>query len=169
MNNFLLQRKRGLSAVELVIYVGVLSLVLGVFFVVMFALFQTFSSVRATRALITTAQGGFERVLREGRAASAVDEENSDLGVSTSVVVFLDEADASTTFYVDGGVLMVLEEGGSALPLTPDGVVVDSFTAALHEGTHSDALSLSLALHDARGSGALTTFNSTIVLRGSYE
>ena len=154
--------KKGATAVELVIYVAVLALILGVFFALMFSLFQTFSRVRATRASITTAQTAFERMVRESRNASEVLTDGNTL-------TLLREDDSEITFELTGDTLQVSIDGGSASPLTPDGVRADTLTSELITGERSQAVTLLLGISDARGSGLVEAFRTTVVLRGSYE
>ncbi|MDP3956195.1 MAG: hypothetical protein Q8Q18_03040 [bacterium] len=159
---------KGASIVELVLYIGVFSLLMGVLFSITLSLYGTFNSVRATRSSIIAANTGLERIVREVRNANSV-LPSSILAVSPSTLTVSRDDGSEISFSVIGGVLFLSVDGAQANPLTSSDVFVQSFIAQKYETTYGEAVSIYLEFTDPRGTEGIRRFTSTIVLRGSYD
>lgn len=161
--------KAGATAIELLIYTLILSLILGVFFTVMTSLFSTFANIRATRAAIAAAQTGFERVVREARSAASIDDVGSVFGMATSTLALVQRGGETIVFSVQGSTLMAKVGSGAAEPLTPQGIVVQEFRVTLIDSGRSRGVTLQLSMADERGTVGTYDVRTSVVVRGSYE
>src|SRR5438132_411372 len=80
-------RKKGSSMIETVVYVFVLTLLLGVVSAALFSLVSSYRLMRSERAIESGATASFERMVREIRDAKSVDTLNSVLNSSPGTLV----------------------------------------------------------------------------------
>lgn len=163
----------GFSLVELLIYVGLFSVLFFAIGESIRILPSSYRELAAIERLEVSGMSALDVMLREIRDASAVSVENSSLGVHPGML-YLNTSSANgatrtVEFYLEGSRLNVKEDGLTKGPLTAAGVLVSNMVF-YHEITpHSQGVKIWLTL--AAGSGASqrsASFYGTAVLRDSY-
>ncbi|MDP3989532.1 MAG: hypothetical protein Q8P93_04855 [bacterium] len=161
--------KKGATVVELLVYITILSLILGVFFSLMVSVFSTFASVRATRAAITATQTGFERMVREVRGASAIDTQESIFDTTIGRLALVDATGSDIVFSVQDGVLYLSIDDGALVRLTPEGIALEQFLLTHIDTGTSQGVSIVVTFKDTRGGDGVYEVKTSIIARGSYE
>lgn len=167
--------KKGYGLIEVVIYTAILSaLTLFVANTVLLS-FSTLKSARINRRMALSAETALERIIREARMASSVDEALSVLGsdpatlVLNSVVSAENNAPSSKSFFVSGGRLALRESGGEIKFLTAPKISVSSFRVSKTESVHSQTVKINLNLKPAdKALAEERKFYLSAVLRGGY-
>lgn len=162
--------------VETIFYLVFLVVLLGVLVALVVSLAKTYQTVQASKNLESSAVFSLERMTRDIRNASSVNEAQSALATSTAGVLTLNTTDISGNpqtikFYLatSTGVIRVDSNGTYVGPLTLSGVKATKLEFRLATSTNSQAVKIVLGLKSVVG-GASTTdnFYTTVVLRGSY-
>ena len=167
-----LPTNRGYTLLEAIIYIVILAVMSVIFISLLFTMTESFNEFRLTRALVSSASAGLERLVRETQHAATIDLA-SNLGVHPGRLL-LNTTNATglpTTldFYLLAGALMVKEGTATAVPITATGVTVDGLIFRQIVTAESTAVKMELTLSAHRG--ALTRaekFYATAVLRDSY-
>lgn len=166
-------RRTGYTLVEMIIYVAVLSLLSSVLFASVMMVIQSFTRARAVRDLAESGRGTMERITREVRRATAINDAGSvfanpagQLQLSTT-----NEAGGATTLTLakNGDDLTIQEGTGSPINLLSGQVAVNGLTFHKWATSTASAIRIDLALTDDRLPGVEPVmFHTTVVLRGSY-
>ncbi|MBI2039312.1 MAG: hypothetical protein HYT22_03495 [Candidatus Niyogibacteria bacterium] len=165
----------GFTLAEIVVYIAILA-ALSVFVVqAILAMAATLAEAKTVRRLTLDGETALERITREVRLASAVDDAASTLGAHPSRLS-LDTVRSSTDptfsdkdFYVLQGRIAFAEDGGAADYLTSPTSSTTQFIVTKITTPRSQAVRIQLALQAGSGSKLVSrSFFNTIVLRGGY-
>src|SRR6476659_1221258 len=91
--------RRGITMVELLFYIGILVLLLGVTVGTLISLSSVYRNLQALEAVNESSQSSLDRIVREARSATSVDTVKSTLGSSPGDLFLntLDQNGATTT------------------------------------------------------------------------
>jgi len=165
--------KKGTSLVETVIYTTLLSVLSVVAVTSLLLLNQSLQRMVLGRIVDDAAQEIMEKIIREIRFADNVDTINSTLSVNPSILI-LDSTTVGGTpteieFSISASTLEFKRDGVLVGPLTPNQVTIDELVFDHITTSVSEAVKVSLVLQAQRGTVNIEeTFNTTVVLRGSY-
>ncbi len=161
------------SLVETIIYVALLAIILTVIIDSILVMSNAYRSVTVTRNIEDTALISMDRMTREIRNASSIDETqtvyNNDHGA-----IFLNSIDASNTptsikFYLSGQRILIDENGTYLGPITSSNVLVDSLYFRPIVSSSSVGIKIEMVLESGTGQYLKkVNFYDTVVLRGSY-
>ncbi|TAL49353.1 hypothetical protein EPN83_01225 [Patescibacteria group bacterium] len=162
----------GLSLVETLVYIGILTLILGVVVALLSGLGGSQRRLKASKQVENSAIFGFERMIREIRRAKSINPA-SVLGTNPGVLVLdttdLGGAPRTVEFSVSGSILRVKESGIDLGPLTPSQARVTSLVFSLLSTPNSAALKVEMTVEAGSGpSLASRNFYGTAILRNSY-
>ncbi|MEK7567224.1 MAG: hypothetical protein AAB527_03780 [Patescibacteria group bacterium] len=165
----------GYSLIETVVYAAILA-TLAIFVVnTLIISFKAFNQGRTNRRIVIDAETALERIVRESRMASSVDEAQSIFDSSQSNLVLNSQVSAEDAasivkkFFISGGRLAFQEGAGSARFLTAPNTSVSSFVVSKSDSAHSQSVKVSLVLVAGVGSSVTSrSFYTSAVLRGGY-
>lgn len=164
---------KGFLLIELLIYIGILSLTLVVVIVSMAGFARVYARVEAQQLLARSGADVMERIIREARNAQSVDQAASVLGSHPGSIAFVMPVSPGVTttsdFFVDAGGISLSENGVTTGSLTQPDVVVEGFVIDHIDTPQSEGVRIQLTLSTSVASSTMTaTFYGTAVLRGSY-
>ncbi len=163
--------KQGLTLIETLMYVSVLTLVLVVVLLAIVGVSRAYTYTQAQTRIGRTAEIVLSRMVREIRAAQKADTVQSSFGTHPGALALTTSNPTRTArFYISNGVMRFEENGVYAGDLTQEKVTVDSFIVRHIQVDSSDAISIELTLSSAGTTGTTSeTFYATAVMRGSYS
>nr|QBM02311.1 hypothetical protein [uncultured archaeon] len=166
---------QGFSLVEMIVYVGLLSVILTAVIVILINLTTTYRSLKVSKDIDLSAFTALERISNEIKLADSINVAQSTLATTTSPALALNTYDAGgastvLTFSVSNGLLRVSEGGVDKGSLIASTTKVTRLIFYSVSTTTTEAVTVELWL----ASGTSTTyreekFYSTAVLRGSYK
>ena len=162
-------RTQGFSLIEIMVYLSVLVLVAGALVTTFLSLDTVLVRNKTDRALTESARVSLERLVRDTRAAQAV---NTGLSVfdDPSGALALTQGATTTRFYVTGESLMLSVNGVELGPLTSSAVVVQSFVVTRYVASTTEMVRTALTLSaSSKAASSTRTYYSSAVLRGTYE
>lgn len=174
-NRSKIQKNKGFTFVELLIYIGFLSMFLTVMIncVVLFS--KSWAVIRANRALNTSAVSLLERITRDVRNATAINVGASSFATSTGVLTITTKDDAgsfvATTYKLSTTTnTVLLTQNGVTGPLTPAEAPVSDLTFWRFSTTQSDGVRIRVTMTGyANGKTATQTFYTSVLSRGQYR
>ncbi|MFA6536659.1 MAG: hypothetical protein WCT25_04510 [Candidatus Paceibacterota bacterium] len=163
----------GISLVEILIYVAVMTMFLILIVNAVQSFSKSYRSMHSAQNVELSAETALERLTREIRGATSVDTAQSTLGSSPGILFLNTTDDAGTAltvkFFLSGQVLHVSENGVDQGPLTSSAVRVTNLVFRSITATKSKAVKIELATESGSGSDYRSkSFYSTVVMRGSY-
>lgn len=166
-------RQKGMSLVELVIYMSILVVLLSTIIQAVLMLSTHYRAVRNTRDLEDSGINVIDRIVREARSASSV----VVAGVSASTTATFVTTDSvsgqstTTRFFIVGDKLHISENNIDLGPLTKESVKVLGFELAAVQNSNSQALKIGISLLSDEATPAVISknFYNTVVIRGSYQ
>lgn len=168
-------QNKGFTFVELLIYIGFLSMFLTVMINCVVLFTRSWSTIRANRNLNTAAVSLMERMTRDIRNATALNVASSNFGVSTSTLSITTKDDVgsfvTTSYRLDTSTkkVMLLQNGVEG-PLTPATASVDSFVLYRFTTAQADGIRIQATITGRdHGKTATQTFYTTALLRGQYR
>lgn len=166
--------KRGLTLVEVLIYIVLFAILVIAVMQVLMVLSSSFAHMRDMRGLTASATASFERMTREIELADTIVTAESTLGSSPGVLTIRytdpDNVVRTEKFYRGNeGDLMVQENGGTPYPLTSSDIDVSSLVFYQITSASSSAVKIELGLEKALATSTRAQYYTTSVLRGSYE
>jgi type II secretory pathway pseudopilin PulG len=164
---------KGFSLPEMIIYVALLALMFLAIMNAVLGMGKGVAVLGAARMLNNSALSSMERMVREIRQASSVDQGQSTFNANPGKLVLntTDSGGNSTTveFSVSSTTLIVKQGGITLGPLTIGSTTVDSLIFRSIATSTSQAVRVEMTLTSQGISQSKTgTFYSTAVLRGSY-
>lgn len=163
---------KGLSLVEIIIYIGIFGFLSVTIINLFMGTFAVFAKVRANNGLLQTGSALIEHLNYQTRNAKGL-ATGGTYGTSPSIIALTVEDGGAVqyvyTYDVSGGVLRQKIDLGTAQPMHSSKQEVTNFTVnEITIGTRK-ALRISLTLHDSRVIPAISeTFTTTVIVRGSY-
>lgn len=166
--------QRGLTLIELLLYISIFTIVLLSLVTFMLEMNDAIHELQIAEDINETARFALERITREVKQADNVHVTGSVLGIATSTLM-LNTKDASDNdtvivFYVDSEGRIVLEhENGDIEILSRSSVEVEQLVFHRFLSLRSQAIRATLQLSATVGDSTKTqTFYGSSVLRGSY-
>jgi Tfp pilus assembly protein FimT len=166
-------RTTGVSLVEMLVYVALLTSVTTVVINGMITMSSTYNSLRLSKNVTTSATTALSRMVYEIRQAQSIDTTQSTFVTSPGQLTLntTPASSASTTvkFYVQNGVLRVATGGVDEGQITLSNTTVTNLVFNQIQNSISKAVKISLTLQSTVGSKTKTeTFYTTAVLRNIY-
>lgn len=168
-------KNSGISLIEVVVYVAILAVISVLVVNTILIMFSAFAKAKALRRVILDGETALERITRETRLASSVDDTLSSLGVDPSHLV-LNTVRSSTNstpvnkeIYISEGRIVLKEGTDPAEFLTSPSTTVSSFVVSKIDTTNSQAIKINLTIGIGTSSGQLSrSLYNTTILRGTY-
>jgi hypothetical protein len=164
---------RGMSTMEIVLYVSIITLCIGILVRVMAGTFAVFVKTRSIQALTQAGSSGLERMTYIIRNSTSYSASGNSLGINPSIVS-LDYTDQDGTphvykYTVTNSRLSEQIDGGTITYLNGPNQTITNFTVnTLTAGTYSGA-NITITLEDNRIVPARSaTFTTTVLMRGAY-
>ncbi len=173
MTNNLKKFNKGFSLVEILIYVGIFSIISIAVITSSVVVISSFSKTRDIRNILETGNVVFERMTREIRQSSGVDTSNSVLGSSPGSLQLnsTDESGNARTvkFIIENGSLNLYQNGALVDNLLGSDVSVSSLIFRRIVTTAGEAVKIEMTVVNTNTQNIIPrNFNSTIILRGGY-
>ncbi|MEX2013762.1 MAG: prepilin-type N-terminal cleavage/methylation domain-containing protein [Parcubacteria group bacterium] len=173
MTIFFKSRQRGMTLVEMLVYVFLLTLTVFVIINSLFSLSRSYRSLESTLAIETTAQVALERLVREVRGSSSIAVAESVWDSSPGKLLLNqkdgDDNPLTVRFLVANERIEIEENGFNLGPLTPASVRVTNLVFRRITTLESEALKIEMTVESGEGTSFRSkNFYSTVVLRGSY-
>jgi type II secretory pathway pseudopilin PulG len=169
-----LSNKKGFSLIEIVVYIGIFSVVSTAIIVSSMVVISSFNKTKVSRNVLESSSTIMERMTREIRSAQSVNTLTSSLSVNPGVLDLVGFDDLSNArnvrFSVDpSGHLNISENGELIGSLVNDGVVVSSLIFRRIQNASSEAVKIEMTLTGSNGSWSTSkNFYNTVLLRGGY-
>lgn len=167
-------KKGGYTLIEMIVTIGLVSLLLLAIVNVSFSIGTSHRRARTYLEINSSALSAFSRFSRDIRRASSVDVVNSTLGASSGrIVLNMKKDDGSndvTTFYLAGDRVREIFNGNFMGDITPGPMNVSNLTFRLFATATSTAVrvEMTVAPDDINSLVPAVNFYGTYVLRGSY-
>ncbi len=168
-----LSNKNGVSLVEMIIYVALLTSVTTLVVNGLVTMSKTYNDLRLSKNVTTSANSALTRMVYEIRQAQSVDATQSTFITSPGQLTLnTTPAGGSQTtvkFYLQNGVLKSMVGGVEEGQLTLSNTTVSNLIFSRIQNSVSQAIKISLTLQSTVGSKTKTeTFYTTAVLRNIY-
>jgi type II secretory pathway pseudopilin PulG len=167
------KNQKGMTLVELIIYMSMLVLLLGAIIQSVLMLSTHYRAVRNTRDLEDSGINVMDRIVREARSATDVLPIAGGSFATTTFITTDSVTGLSTTtsFYVVSNKLHISENGVDLGPLTKESVRVIGFDVKLIQNSNSKAIKIDVSLLSDEATPAIIAknFYNTVVIRGSYQ
>ncbi len=177
MNKFFnkIQNQKGLTLIEVLIYIGIFSLMISIIVQVMSGTFYIFAQARSVRDLNNTGSSIMERISTNVRNAYDFNSTNNTFGVNPGGLSILvrDAADVSHTYtYVTTASNTMLNEQldlGTVEPLHSSKITLTNFTVSQITTGGTQGVVITIELTDNRIRPAKSAiFQTTALMRGTY-
>ena len=167
-------KDRGMTLVETIIYIFILTLLLGVIVSSLISFTRSSIALQAGRDVENSAASAFERMTRDIRDAKNIDLGGSIFNISPGTISLniLDENGNSKTiqFYLDGQILHIKENGTNIGSLTRSSAKITNMVFQQISNSLSKAIRISMTRESGSGSSYKSAnFYDTVVLRNSYS
>ena len=169
-------RKKGLSLIEIILYVALLGLLLVAVVNLTLTITTVYAKARVVRAVNQQAVAGMERMVRSIQLAYRVDTSQSILSIHPgrlvidTIITPTSIATTSRRFLLSGNTL-ALEEGVAPAVALTNGVQITNLVFHNIDTGSSGRKAVRIEMTASAGQGKLQTaqtFYGTAVLRGSY-
>jgi type II secretory pathway pseudopilin PulG len=166
--------QKGETLAEILIYVGLVSLLFLVILESSFAIARTSKRSRSYLDINSAAVSAFSRFSRDIRRATSIDTVQSTLGASSGKLVLnlrnTDGSNSTLTFYLSNDAkVKVAENGVDSGDITQDNMAVSNLTFRKFSVASTTAVRVEMTLApDASTTVPALNFYGTYVLRGSY-
>jgi len=177
MNKFLnkIQNQKGLTLIEVLIYIGIFSLMISIIVQVMSGTFYIFAQARSVRDLNNTGSSIMETISTNVRNAYDFNSTNNTFGANPGSLSILirDAADASHTYtYTPVASNTILSEQidlGTVNNLHSSKITLTNFTVSQITTGGTQGAVITIELTDNRIVPAKSaTFQTTVLMRGTY-
>lgn len=166
-----INRIKGFTLVEMIVYAAVLGIIAVLSINSMLAMTRAFTDLRVSRDLNSSATALFERLTRDVRGAYDIDAAQSTLGVHPGRLMLKGSSGVNTTieYYVTGNRVNIREGGVDQGSIMTAGTTVSSFIVRELVNTNTKAIKVEATISATRGNITKTrNFYTTVVLRGTY-
>jgi len=164
---------KGLSLVETLIYVSIISVILVVIINALYSLSKSYRTIRSTVAIESSAVTSLDRIVREIHNALSVDDAQSTLNTSPGVLTLNtkddDGVNLTVQFFVTNQVVHIRENGVDIGPLSDSYARVTNLVFRSITTSQSRAIKIEMTIESGQDTSYKSKkFYSTAVLRGSY-
>ncbi|MES2436479.1 MAG: hypothetical protein V4519_00550 [Patescibacteria group bacterium] len=170
-NLFHKKTSTGFSLIEMLIYISILS---GIFIIIVSVLVSfsaSYRQVSALRVLERSAITAMERMTRDIRAGTQVNDGLSTMGSSPGVLSITqtqNSVSTTTRFYISANSVKMDVNNAYYGPLTGSDVTVTSLIFRKLTSSSTDAVKIDMTLQATKGNVTKSkTYHSTIILKGS--
>lgn len=164
--------KKGFSLIEMVVYVGILSILSALLIQSLFDTAQVSSEIKAISALNKSAVTAIERMILEIKNAESLANAGEFIPTANRLVLNTKDALGFTStveFYLVGQTLMVKEGAGSGVPITTGAVNVGSLSFLRIFNSETEGITLNLQMSaTVRDRTASESFKNSAIIRRSY-
>ena len=161
-------KSKGMTLIEMMVYVGIISLLLVIVVETLTTVTRTYRATSATRSINVSGMTALERIMRDIRNADSVDQAQSLLDSNPGKLVLL-SGGTTTEFYTEGGLIKVRENGVSRGTLIGGTVTTTSLVFRLVTTPKSSAAKVEMTIEAGSGPNLRSSnFYGTAVLRNSY-
>jgi len=165
---------KGYTLVEMVIYLALLALFLGVIVMVLLGVGQSLTYVQTTLDIQKSAITSVDRIIREVQQATSIDSGNSVFNTSPGTLSLTTKDDSGNTvtrtIYLDDGRVHMKENGIDMGALTTSDVTVTALTFQYINVVASKAVKVEMTIQGGTGANALSeNFYTTAVVRSSIS
>lgn len=164
--NFL---KKGYTLVEMVIYVALMSIISLLIVNTVLSFTKSYRNVSTLRAVESSALDTLERLSRDVRNATSINDGSSTFGSNPGVLTLIQtSATVSTTtrYYVENGVMKVDVNGVYVGPLTTRGTTVQSIVFRKLDNGVSTGVKIDMTVSATSGTITRTkSYHTTILLK----
>lgn len=169
MKNKLMKLNKGVSLIELVIYVALFVVLSLAIVKSLISMTNSFKSVQTNLRLSNSGSAVMERMSREIAQSSSIDTVNSTFGTSPGVLQFTYTSGSLQTikFMVVSGELKLYRNGTLVGDLTGPNVSVTSLIFNNLDSANGNAIKISMTLQDTKSSKS-ESFYLTVKERGTY-
>ncbi|MCX6701944.1 MAG: prepilin-type N-terminal cleavage/methylation domain-containing protein [Candidatus Zambryskibacteria bacterium] len=173
IHNRSLFKNKGFSLVEMLLYISILTVILTVIANALYSLNRSYRVIQSAEIIESSAITSLDRMVREIRDASSVDNLQSTFNTSPGVLTLntTDDSGANMTiqFFVSNQIVRVKENGVDIGPLTDFSTRVTNLVFRFITTAQSKALKIEMTIESGQGLNYKSKkFYSTAVLRGSY-
>lgn len=171
-------RRTGMTVVELVVYVGLMSVFLAFIVTALSQIQKTYREARTEHNVISNGRSALDAIVQAIASAQEVYAPSSNFGQSNgqlSLVTVVGATPEHTTayvdFWVDNGQIWTRREGSLAVAMTSPEVRVNEFRFDhIRQGLDREAIRITLQMVGTISENiiASTTLHTTTALRGSY-
>jgi len=168
------KRNRGYTLLEVVVYVGVLSVAVLAIFSILFSITRAFVEARIYNEVEISGTAAMERITREIRTAISVDDGNSVFDSHPGLLQLntTDEAGTEKTiqFYFDDAndAINLDDDGTDKGPLTGSGVEITNLVFRKWVNTKSTLVKIEMTVRSKKKPTFSAKFYDSVVLRGGY-
>ncbi len=169
---------RGISMLEIVIYIGMLSIFMVVIVATLMQIVRTYDQVRAQRDVVSNGRLVTEAMMQAIAGSQAVYAPTSvfgnnvgQLSVVTTVGAMSGETVNRIDFWLDSGRVWMRKEGLATTSITSPSVQVNQLRFdQINQGLGREAIAITVQITDFVSAKftASSTLRSTTVLRGTY-
>lgn len=160
--HYALSFRSGASLLEAVLYIGIFTVITLLTVNTILALTRAVGEIRTIRHTIRDADIAMERIIREIRAAQAVDTATSILGSHPGKLVLAGTSSAITFSLLGGEQLFLKKDAGSPVSLTSSSTTITNLVFTRLVASSSEAMRIRMTIDNKN-------FYGTAVLRGSYK
>jgi Tfp pilus assembly protein PilW len=169
----MMNKQKGMSLVETMVYIFILSLLLLVVANALYSVSKLYRVIQSSRAIESTAELALERITREVRDATSVDTVESTLNVSPGKLVLNTTNDIGTPMIIEfqlvGERVRIKEAGVDIGPLSPSKARITNLVFRRIQADKSVAVRVEMNVESGLEQSYKTkAFYTTVVLRGSY-
>lgn len=164
---------KGFSLVEIVVYIGIFSVISTAIITSSVVVISSFSRTRSTQNMIEASSVVMERLTREIRQGSSVDIGNSVLGSNPGVLqlnsIDSDGNNRVVKFVIENGALNIYQNGTLIDNLLGRNVSVGNLIFRKISTGTGEAVKIELNLNSSNVSSPLSVnFYDTVLMRGGY-
>ncbi|PCI29211.1 hypothetical protein COB55_02600 [Candidatus Wolfebacteria bacterium] len=166
--------QKGITLVEMLVYVGILVLVLGVIINSFIVLSNSYLTIRTTQKLHGAGLSAVDRINSELRGGVVLDDVNSTFG-SHPGKVSITTAVGTTTLsvdelYIENGILVLDSDSTREGPLTPSDIIVSNLVFTRIDTSNGVAVKYDVTFEYVGVSATTSmTLHNTVVMRGAYQ
>lgn len=168
MKNFKLKNKNGAySIIETIIYVAMLTVLIGAIAYATMTLFSVYKKTKIVRSIEVSAVDSMDRIIRDIRNATSVNTAISSFNSSNGILALV-SGTTTSRFYLSNQKIYVDENGTVLGALTSGSANVTSLIFRYIQATSSVAVKVEMTITSSSTPGFSKNFYNTAVLRGSY-
>ena len=161
-------KQKGMTVVETVVYIAIIAFLFFMVAETLTTIARTYRATAVTRSLSSSGLNALDRMSRDIRNASSVDQVQSVLDINPGKLVLLNGATV-TEFYIDNSMINIRENAVSKGSITLESTTVTNLVFRLITTPKSSAVKIEMTLESGTGANFRTAnFYNTVVLRNSY-